>query len=369
MKIVQITSYYPPQHGGAVQRVRDLSERLAKKGHQVEVFTSDIGCPKNKQLKSSKNLKIHYLKSKEFAHTTIIPFLFNKLMKIPKDSIMHVHIGHVLVPEIAWLVSKLRGIPFVAHVRSDTTPSGKLGFLLPLYKRLFLKKVLRGSDKIIVLTRDYKEIISKKYNINLNKIIDIPNATDFNVINDLNHKHKNKNLNLLFVGRLSNEKNVDKIIEAMFRLKSKNINLFLAGDGEDKQKLIDLVKEKRLEKQAIFLGNLDRKRLYKQYLNSNLLLLPSKVECFSSTLIEAMATGTPIIASDIPGTRNIIKNGYNGLLVEPTPEKIAEAIEKLIKNPKLREKLAENGLKEVKKYSWDKIVEQTEEVYKEVLKK
>ena len=85
-------------------------------------------------------------------------------------------------------------------------------------------------------------------------------------------------------------------------------------------------------------------------------------------LLEAMARGLPVIATNIPAVKNVIKNNYTGLLVEPTPEKIAEAIEKLIKNPKLREKLARNGLKEVKKYSWDKIVKQTEQVYREVLK-
>jgi len=366
-KIISISPYFPPRLGGGEQRARDLSEHLAKKGHQVEVFTSDIDCPKNKQLKSTKNLKIHYLPAREFAHTPIIPSLFSKLMNIPKDSIIDINAGIALSPEIGLLISKLRSIPYIVHFRADPPISGSWGFLLKTYKKLFLSKVLKNANRIIALNKDYKNLISKRYILSKNKIIVIPNATDFRIIKE-NKLRIRKLKCLLFVGRFTSEKNITSIIEALSLLKNKDLRFFLAGDGEDKQKLITLIKELGLKKQVIFLGELNRKKLYKEYLKSDLVILPSKVECFSSVLLEAMATGVPIIASDIPGTRSVIKDNYNGILVEPTPEKIAEAIDKLIKNPKLREKLARNGLKEVKKYSWDKIVEQTEKVYEEVLR-
>ena len=82
-------------------------------------------------------------------------------------------------------------------------------------------------------------------------------------------------------------------------------------------------------------------------------MLVSSYEGFGLVLLEAMASGIPIIASDVIGINSIIKNNYNGILVKPTPEHIAEAIEKLIKNPRLRKKLIKNGLEEVKKYNWD----------------
>ena len=90
MKVVQVVSYYPPHLGGMQNIAREISERLAKKVHQVEVFTSDIGCKKGR-LNPINNLKINYLKSWEFAHTPIMPSLFFKLLKMSKDSIIHVH--------------------------------------------------------------------------------------------------------------------------------------------------------------------------------------------------------------------------------------------------------------------------------------
>ena len=363
MKVIQIVSYFPPHLGGMELRVKELTEKLAKKGHKVEVFTSDIGCPKDKQLKSTKNLKINYLPAWEFAHTPIIPSLFSRLMKIPKNSIMHLHIAQALTPEIVWLVSKIRKIPYITHIRGNPEISGRFGFLLAPYKKLFLRKVLIDSNKIISLNEDYKNIFSKMYNLPKKKIITIPNATTFEPINKIRIRPVK---NILFVGRLSMEKNILKLVESFSLLKNKNITLNIVGEGEKRDEIEQLIKKKKLKNITLH-GRKEKEELINIYKSSDIFILPSEYECFSSTLLEAMATGTPIIASNVLGTRNIIKDNYNGLLVKPTPKGIAKAIEKLTANPKLRQRLAKNGLKEVKKYSWNKIVKQTEDVYKEVL--
>lgn len=367
MKIIHISSYFPPHLGGQENVAKELSQRLAKKSHHVEVFTSDIGCPKNKRLKSTKNLKIDYLPAWEFAHTPIIPSLFFKLLKIPKDSIMHVHVAQAFVPEIVYKIWKKRKMPYIAQIHCDAEPSSRIGkIILNPYKNFFLKRFLKNAKIILVLTEDYKVLIHKKYKINKNKIKVIPNGIGEEFFTK--KYSKNKIPHLLFVGRFTIEKNVPILIGAIDLLKNYNFKLYLIGNGELKEELKNLVKHLKLESKVIFTGELFGKRLYNQYLNSDILILPSKKESFGIVLLEAMTTGTPIIASDIPGIRSVVKNNYNGLLVKPTPKNIAEAIEKLIKNPKLRRRLAKNGLKEVKKYSWNKIVKQTEQVYREVLK-
>lgn len=368
MNIIQISSYYYPHVGGAEQRARDLSEKLAKKGHQIEVFTSDIRCPKEKQLKSKKNLKIHYLKSWEFAHTAIIPFLFFNLLKIPKNSIIHLHVVQPLMPEIVWLVSKIRNIPYVAHIRIDVQKMGFFGFLLNPYKGIFLKKVLSDANRIIVLTEDYNHLIEDKYGIKKDKIEVIPNATSFNII-------KNKSINLhspirlLFVGRLSYQKNIPLLLDSFKEayIKNKEIELHMVGEGEDEKLIEKFIKENNLKNNIIIYGSKIGKQLEKIYKKSDIFISLTKQEAFSTVFLEAMASGLPIITTNILSVRNVIKNNYNGILVKPTPKEAVRAIEKLIKNPNLRERLVTNGLKEVKKYSWDEIVQQTEQVYREVL--
>ena len=362
MKIAQVVSYYPPHLGGMQNVAREISERLAIKGHQVEVFTSDIGCKKGK-LRSTKNLKIHYLKSWEFAHTPIILSLFFKLLKMSKESIMHVHIAQAFVPEVVYLVSKIKKIPYIAHVHGDSKPSGKFGFLLPLYKKLFIKKILSKAEKVICLSKDYKQFINKKYGINESKIIVIPNGVSEKFF--INKAKKlNKIPNLLFVGRLSVEKNIPKLIEATSLLKNKVI-LHIVGEGEKKEELKKLILDKRI-KNIILHGKKTGKELIDFYKHADIFLLASSCEGLPLTLLEAMASGTPIIASNIRGIREII--GNVGILVSPpTSENFTREIDKLIENKKIREKLAEKGRKKAKNYDWNKIVEKFENVYREAL--
>lgn len=368
MKIIQITPFFPPHLGGMENVVKEISENLAKKGHQVTVFTSDIGC-KEYKLVSTENLEIYYLNSFEIAHTPIIPSLFSKLLKISKNSIIHLHVAQSFTPEIAGLISKIRGIPFIAHIHIDVGPSGRLGFLLPLYKKVLLKKVLSSSSKIVVPSGDYVDLVNKKYAISKDKICKVPNGVDLNNFKSLPNK-QNDPIRLLYVGRLSKQKNIPLLIRT-FKIVTekinKNIELDIVGEGEEKSKIIAMITAENLEKKVNLHGELRGGRLYEKYSNSDIFILTSDYESFGMVLIEAMASGLPIIATNIPALRNVVENNKTGLLVKPEPEDLAKALEKLINDPLLKEKLISNGLEEVKKYKWDDIAKKFEDIYEEVL--
>ena len=364
MKIVQVVAYYPPHIGGMENCVKEISNRLARKGHQVEVFTSDIGCKKHSQ-SSINNLNIHYLRSWEFAHTAIIPSLFFKLLTIPKDSIIHVHIAQVMIPEIVFLISKIRKIPYIAHIHADVGPSGKLGFLLPFYKKMFLRKILNSALKIVVPTRDYVNLIDKKYTIPKTKIYEVPNGVDLECFKSMSTKLHSP-VRLLSVSRLSRPKNIPLLIQS-FKLvienNHQNAELHIVGEGEEKNKIFNLIKKEELEKKVLLHGALLGKDLYDIYSYSDIFILTSECESFGLVLIEAMASGLPIVVSDITSVKNIIKNNITGLLVKPTPKDFAQAVQKLLSNPQLRKKLIKNGLEESKKYDWNKIVQKFEHIY------
>lgn len=362
MKIVQIVACYPPHLGGMENVTKEISENLVKRGHQVKVFTSDLGCKKDKLI-STKNLKIHYLRSWKFANTPFVPSLFFKLLKISKDSIMHVHISQALFPEVVYLVSKIKKIPYIAHFHADTKPSGKFGFLLPLYKKLFIKNILSKAEKVICLSKDYKQFINKKYGISESKIIVIPNGVSKKFF--INKEKKlNKIPNLLFAGRFSVEKNIPKLIEAASLLKNKII-LHIIGEGEKKDELEKLILDKRI-KYIILHGKKTGKELIDFYKHADIFLLASSCEGLPLALLEAMASRTPIIASNVRGIREIV--GNVGILVSPpTSENFARAIDNLIEDKKLRNKLSVSGREKAKGYDWDKIVEKIENVYREAL--
>src|SRR2546421_1356527 len=159
--IIQVTSYYRPHLGGMENVVAQVAEGFVEKGYAVSVYTSDIGSPRN-AVPSSKS-RVHYLKSIEFAHTPIIFSLFFRLLALPRHSLIHLHVAQAFTPEIVYLISKLKGIPYIAHIHLDVDPSGPLGFLLETYKKLFLKRVLKSAAKIICQSDAQKRLIALKY--------------------------------------------------------------------------------------------------------------------------------------------------------------------------------------------------------------
>ena len=369
MKIVQVVAYYPPHIGGMENCVKEISNRLAGKGHQVEVFTSDIGCKKNRR-SPANNPNVHYLRSWEFAHTAIIPSLFFKLLKVPGDSIIHVHVAQVIIPEIVYLISKIKKIPYIAHIHADVSPSGKLGFLLPFYKKMFLQRILNSASKIVVPTTDYVNLISKKYAIPKTKIYRIPNGVDLEHFRSMSTRLHNP-VRLLSIGRLSKPKNIPLLIQS-FKLvignNSRNAELHIVGEGEEKSRISSLIKKEELEKKILLHGALLGKDLYDIYSYSDIFILTSECESFGLVLIEAMASGLPVVVSDITSVKNIVKNNITGLLIKQTPEDFAQAVEKLLCNPGLRKKIIENGLQEAKKYDWNEIVRKFEHIYELVHK-
>jgi len=364
MNIIQTSAKYPPNLGGVQNVAREISKRLAKKGHSVEVFTSDIKCPKDNQLKSKKNLEINYLKSWEFAHTPVIFSLYKKLMRISQDSIIHVHVAQAFIPEIVYKIWKKRKIPYIAQIHIDVEPSGWIGkIILKPYKNFFLKRFLKSAKLITVLTREYKEIITKNYGIKENKIKIIPNGVGERFFTK--KISKNKVPHLLFVGRISTQKNPQRLIESVSKCNSKFI-LDLIGDGDLINETKGLVKEKELTN-VIFHGRKEGKDLINFYKNSDAFILTSNEEAFPLTILEAAASGLPIIASDVKGNHEVVKN--TGILVNPpTPNNFAKEIDKLFNNKKLQKELSKKSLKFAKKHKWNKIIQKFEKLYKQALK-
>jgi glycosyltransferase involved in cell wall biosynthesis len=366
MQVIHVTPFYPPHLGGMENTVRELAERTAEMGHEVIIYTSNR-IDNEPKLLSKDNLQIHYLNSVEIAHTPIIFSLPIKLMRnIRKDTIVHIHFAIAYSSEIAMIISKVKRVRVVSHIHIDPQASGSLGFLLPTYKRLFWKRILPLSDVVICPTKDYMNLISERYGVKQSKCMIIPLGVDLKKFNTVSrHKSSDKVTDLLFVGRLSKQKNLLMLLSA-FKLLQKEfeLTLHIVGDGEERKIIEERIAEENL-RNVILHGRVSHEELRNLYQKSDIFVLPSLYESFGLVLLEAMASGLPIVASDISGIRSVV--GGCGILVKPTPENFAGAITKLIKNESLREELIRKGKEKVKSYDWDVIAKRTLKVYYSVL--
>jgi glycosyltransferase involved in cell wall biosynthesis len=362
-KIIHVTSYYPPHLGGQENYVKIVTNKLAKNGWDIDVFTSDIGT-KNKKPVFSYNHRVFYLKSIDIAHTPIIFLLLIKLLINPKPALIHLHVAQAFSPEIVYLVSKLRRIPYIAHIHSDVEPTGKYGFLLEPYKRMFLKHVLRNSTKIICLSDSQKKIIAKKYGISHGKIIALRNGVD-DAYFSKRLINKKDIPTILFVGRLGVLKNIPRLIKAVSLMKIA-VQLRIVGEGEDRITIEQTINDLKLSN-VILVGKKTGVELIDEYKNADVLVLPSDREGGAPLVVlEALATGLPVVISEIYGIRELLGDAV--LLVKNhTSENFAITLDNLLSDINLQKSLSNKGEEIIENFRWENIILDMENIYKEVL--
>lgn len=225
------------------------------------------------------------------------------------------------------------------------------------YDRFYGKRMLKKFDRIIIITK-WEIPFLLKLGINKDKLFYIPNGIPRQFF-----KPAKKANGLLFLGRISPVKNLEVLIEAINKIKEryKNIQLKIVGPSEEtyKNKLLQLIKKLELENNIKFFPPVDElNKKIKIIDESDIFVLPSKREAMPQSLIEAMARGKIIIASNNKGASEIIKHKKNGFLFPVSDSnKLAEIIDFCLtkKNEKFLKNMRKNSQMDSKKFKWEKI--------------
>lgn len=364
-RIVQVSAYYPPHLGGQENAVHDLANQLADKGHEVRVLTSTQGGGTEGSSKEGKVL-VTRLRGFVFGHAPIMSRFFGVLLAMTsKNSVVHVHIGQAFTPEMVWLVSKFRKFNYIAQLHIDFEPSGPAGILLPLYKRLVLKHVLRAARAVVVLNeKTYKTVRSiYGYKGSLRIMNNGIDEVYFNIKRSAFNTKPPATLNLLFVGRLTPQKNVPVLLDAI-RLSKQKIHLDIVGEGSESEHVKELLGKYALTNVTLH-GRLPRSEVIKFYESSDALIMPSVYEAQPLVLLEAMAARIPIIGTNVIGVGEHIKNA--AIVVDPTVEGLKKGIDQYYKEYSVLPKYVATGYKKAKKLRWSHTLPEYERLYEEVL--
>jgi glycosyltransferase involved in cell wall biosynthesis len=362
MKIIQIAAYYPPHIGGLEYCAKNISLELAKNGHHVTVLTSNVGAGKPRTV-TNGGLTERYLRGLEFAHTPIIPALPFVLMRVDPTSVIHIHLSHVYTELIVLLVAKFRHLPYVAHFHMDVDVSGRLGFLFKLYKRTLLPYVIRGAAKVITLSDEQRALVVNRYHVAETNVCVIPNGVSQEFFVNRTPYEATNRTNLLFVGRFALQKNLPRLLHALPLMKHP-VHLSLVGDGEKRPQIEQIIAELKLESQVTLHGRKGGVELAALYQQADVFVMSSDREGMPLVLLEAMAAGLPVVASDVQGLREFVS--HNGVLVKnPSPETFAAALDDLIAHPATLRRLSAQSRTWAEHYSWTRLVELMEQLYRE----
>jgi len=377
MKICHLINSFPLSTGGMQTYCYDLSRMLSQYNHDISVLVSG-------NINDSVPYKgIKILRSKplfSIGKATFSPSLLINLLRNNFD-VIHVHLPFHFGFEIAFLVAKIKKIPIVVTYHCEAVDYGDnliKGFFMKSYNVLN-NILLNYVDHIIFTTEDY----SKLFNLAKSKISIIPIGVDTNrfKVRDRTISRKYTRLPeskfiVLFVGNLDihnyYKKGVEYLLNAvpLIRKDIPNIYVNLVGvtDIETENIIHSLCKDKNISDIVRISGYVSNKDLPLHYIASNVLVLPSvsKLEAFGIVLLEAMASGLPIVASNIPGVRSVVKSSKAGFLVEPKSSgDIAKSIVNIYKLKNMN-KYAVEAVK--KKYSWNQIAIQIIDIYKNLVK-
>ena len=241
--------------------------------------------------------------------------------------------------------------------------NNKINYGLFYLKKKIEEDVISNSDQIITLNQFITDYLNDK---GFDNTTIIPNAVDakkyYNVGDDDF---------ILYAGRLSSVKGISSLVKAFSNINKEieDIKLVIIGSGPEEFKLKSLVKKENIENRVHFIPMVNKIKL-REYLSCcSMFVLPSLFEMMPVTLLEAMGSGKPVVASNIPGPADIIKHGYNGFLFEKgSINELSEYLKILVEDNNLRNKLGRNARKTVKeKYTFEKIAEKYIELFKTII--
>ena len=360
--IVQVVPYYPPHIGGMEVVAQTIAEGLARDS-RVDVLTSTSSPAPVHRCELAGNLRVRRLRTVEFAHVPFMPTLLVHLLRLPRGAAVHVHVAVAYAPEVVWLYSKLRGRPYIAHFHLDVDPSGRFGRLFLLYKRYVLGAVLRSAARVIAVSPDQPEFLARIYGVPNERIELIPNGVGAAFfLGKRAEPEAGRRFRLLFVGRLAVQKNVPLLLNAVAGM-SQPVDVRIVGDGEDRPMLEDMVRDLGLDNVRL-VGAKVGADLVDQYRWADAFVLTSKKESTGLVLLEAMAAGLPVVATNVVGVRDTV--GDDGLLVDPEPTALAETLDRLVADRTLWRDLAERSAERADRHPWTTLLDGLRKVYDDV---
>ena len=379
--------------GGQNVYVRQVGEALARQGWQLDMFTRANNRQQPKIVQHSENCRTIRLiagPQKFVPRQKIFDYrqdFLEALLQFKKKEKINYSLLHSNYWISAWVGLQLQqklSLPLVHTYHSLGAVKYKSVATIPMIATTRLaveKNCLENADMIVATSPQEKEhmrsLVSTKGNISI-----IPCGTDIQHFGSIKRKEARETLEIaedakvvLYIGRFDKRKGIETLVRSVAQSQWRDddrLQLIIGGgfrpghsDGNERDRIGAIVEELGLTEKTHFPGMVKAQELPFYYAAANVCVVPSHYEPFGLVAIEAMASGTPVIASDVGGLQFTVKQRETGLLAPPKNVAVfAQAIDQILANPQWAEELGAKAKKRVAaKFSWDVVAAELSTLY------
>jgi glycosyltransferase involved in cell wall biosynthesis len=349
VRIVQVAPFFYPHAGGVESHVRILARELAREGHDVTVVTARY----SSELPAEESLdgfRIVRARSRGVLFNTPIDTGSGKVVRDLAADVVHLHYPPPITSYTVTRALRHRPVPVCLTYHCDLYLNGIAGRMIAgLYQSLFLPGTLGRANAIVVHTRSYGMTSAVLRDRALTVIPSVVDLDRFRPGIDASVPRADLQLEgkrvLAFTGRLVPHKGVDVILEAL-RLLPPDVVLVVIGRGPLLPSLVAQARRLRLGDRVRFCPRVSDEDLPRYLALADVFVFPSqnRLEGFGLAVAEAMACGLPVVTADMPGVREVIDPGREGLLTEPLlASDLAAKIRQLLDDPATARAMGEAG--------------------------
>lgn len=354
MKILQVIPYFC--FGGAETMCENLCYALIGQGHDVTVVSLyGEKTPISRRMETA-GVRIRYLDKKLGLDLSMVPKL-RRIMKEEKPDVVHTHLD---VIKYAVAAARLAGVPGCVHTVHNVAEKEAEGKAQKIINGFYFRL---GWSVPVALSPEVQASIVAFYGLEKKRVPVAYNGVDLSRCLPKEHYSAGENFHILHIGRFNEQKNHEMLLRAFQKLtlNHPNLRLDLLGDGELRQKMESLAEDLGIQEKVSFLGS--QSNVYPYLHDADLFLLPSRYEGMPMTLIEAMGTGLPIVATAVGGVPDMLQNGVDGFTVPCEEGAVVDACEALIQNQALRESFGRAARKSADRFSAQAMGKRYLEIY------
>lgn len=378
LRIAHISATFPPYRGGTGNVCYHNARELVRRGHEVHVFTTAMAAaPANEML---GGVAVHRLPPLlRFGNASFVPGLRRVAQGF---DLLHLHYPF-FGGELAALASWRERTPLVITYHQDVLLDGWMGLVERAARHSVGRMTLHAAARVLFTSLDYASAshVRPLLRGRKDRIGELPNGVDvahFQAVEpsvDIRARHQlvpEDRVALLVAGldRAHYFKGVHVLLQALAQ-SMQNIKALIVGDGDLRASYMAAARELGIAERVSFAGRVSDVELPAYYRVADVTVLPSTTmgEAFGLVLLESMACGTPVIASNLPGVRTVVSHGVDGFLVDPgSSSSLAGALDLMMRDDPARQAMGAAGRAKVeRRYSWPRIGDSLEAIYAEEL--